>query len=138
MRSCIIFVLCLASFVASSTGRTCKNAHPTAEEEYGYCQAVLVDDTLYVSGSVGRGEMPQAIEQAYATIRKSLSDFDMDFSHVVKETVFTTDIEALKDNHEVRKKFYGNQFPASSWIQIDRLFQPDYVIEVEVTAKRLD
>jgi 2-iminobutanoate/2-iminopropanoate deaminase len=52
------------------------------EKEYGYCQAVKVDNTIYASGQVshddkgnivGRGEMEAQMRQAYANIEKVLA-----------------------------------------------------------------
>jgi enamine deaminase RidA (YjgF/YER057c/UK114 family) len=52
------------------------------EKEYGYCQAVKVDNTIYASGQVshddkgnivGRGEMEAQMRQAYANFEKVLA-----------------------------------------------------------------
>ena len=104
------------------------------EDEIGYAQAVRVGNTLYISGSVGEGAMPQAVDQAFGAIQKTLAHYGLDFRHVVKENAFTTDIEALKAANEVRKKYYGTDFPAATWVQIARLFSPQHVLEVEVIA----
>lgn len=104
------------------------------ENETGYAQAVRVGNTLYVSGSVGGGAMPDAIKKAYDTIARTLSAHKLGFQHIVKENVYTTDLDALKTNKAVRKTYYGTDFPAATWVQVSRLFQPEYVIEVEVIA----
>lgn len=104
------------------------------ENEIGYAQAVRVGNTLYVSGSVGAGPMPQAIDAAFGSIKATLAHYGLDFRHVVKENAYTTDLEALKAAKDVRKKYYGTDFPAATWVQVVRLFQPEYVLEVEVVA----
>jgi len=104
------------------------------EDTYGYRQAVRVGNTLYVSGAVGGGDMPDAIRTAYGKLSRALAHFGLGFQHVVKENVFTTQLDALKEHRAVRKEFYGTDFPAATWVQIDRLFQPNYVIEVEIIA----
>ena len=104
------------------------------ENDIGYAQAVRVGNTLYISGSVGEGPMPQAVDQAFGSIKKTLAHYGLDFRHVVKENAFTTDIDALKAAAEVRKAYYGTDFPATTWIQISRLFSPQHVLEVEVIA----
>jgi enamine deaminase RidA (YjgF/YER057c/UK114 family) len=104
------------------------------EDEIGYAQAVRVGNTLYISGSTGSGNMPDAIRSAFTAIKETLAAYHLDFRHVVKETAYTTDIEALKAANEVRKAYYGSDFPAATWIQIDRLFTPETVLEVEVIA----
>lgn len=104
------------------------------ENDIGYAQAVRVGNTLYVSGSVGGGEMPGAIRQAFDTIARTLAAHRLGFQHVVKENIFTTDLEALKANKDVRKPYYHGDYPAGTWVQVSRLYDPQYVIEVEVTA----
>ena len=104
------------------------------EDDYGYRQAVRVGHTLYIAGCTGGGEMPDAIRTAYGKIQKTLAHYGLTFANIVKETVYTTKFEELKLHRAVRKEFYGVDFPASTWIQIDRLFNPAYVIEVETIA----
>ncbi len=105
------------------------------EKEWGYAQAVRVGDTLYLSGTTGRGEsMADQVRNAYERIRRTLEHFGADVTDVVRETVFTTDMEALKAASGTRKEFYKGHTPASSWIGIDRLFVPGILVEIEVTA----
>lgn len=104
------------------------------EDDFGYRQAVRIGNTLYISGSVGAGDMNKAIPQAYDALKKTLEHFGLGFEHVVKETVFTTDLEALKAGREIRKPYYKGQYPAATWVQITRLFRPEYTIEVELIA----
>jgi 2-iminobutanoate/2-iminopropanoate deaminase len=105
------------------------------EKEWNYAQAVRVGNTLYVSGTTGRGAtMEEQVRNAYERIGKTLTSFGADFGDIVKETVFTTDLDALKQARDARKAFYGEHTPASSWIGIDRLFVPEVKIEVEVIA----
>lgn len=137
----LVLVFTLAACVSkpsSKPSRHCYHSNEQVEQTYGYCQAVSVGDTLHISGSVGAGDMPEAIKKAYDHIGATLAAHDMDFSDVVSETVFTTNIDQLIEHQGVRKAYYGDVFPASSWIQIERLFLPEFVIEVEVTAVRMD
>jgi enamine deaminase RidA (YjgF/YER057c/UK114 family) len=104
------------------------------ERDIGFARAVKVDNILYVSGSVGWGKMTEAIDIAYKRIEKTLKAHGLDFKHVVSERVYTTDIEALKEAKEQRKKYFTEGYPSSTWVQIDQLFNPDLVIEVEMVA----
>ena len=53
---------------------------------------------------------------------------------MVKENLYTTDIEAVKQNNHVRKAFYKGDFPAATWVQIPRLYMQQATIEVELVA----
>lgn len=100
----------------------------------GYAQAVLVDNVLYVSGTVSREVTPEGITRLYSTIEKTLAHYGAGFQHVVKENLYTTDIEAMKRHNTARKAFYKGDFPAATWVQISRLFMAEAKLEVEVIA----
>ena len=104
------------------------------ERDIGYAQAVRVGDTLYISGSVGKGEMAEAIRHAYDELKATLTAHGLDFRNVVKENVFTTDLDAFIKNKDLRKGYYGNEYPAATWVQVQRLYLPSFVVEVELTA----
>ena len=101
----------------------------------GYAQAVLVDNVLYISGTVSRGTtMAEQLKGAYSSIERTLQQYGLTFQNVVKETLYTTDIEAVKQNNDVRKPFYKGDYPAATWVQISRLYMPTALVEVEVVA----
>jgi len=71
------------------------------EKEYGYSQAVKVDNTIYVSGQVshddkgnivGRGDMQVQMRQAYANIEKVLAQYGATIDNIVDEVPFVTDM----------------------------------------------
>jgi len=78
--------------------------------------------------------MGTQLRQAYRGIETTLKAYGLDLRHVVKETVMTTDIDALALNNEVRKAFYKGDYPAASWMQVTRLLMPAALVEVEVIA----
>ncbi|MEO6720066.1 MAG: Rid family hydrolase [Ferruginibacter sp.] len=102
----------------------------------GYAEAVLVDNILYISGSISRGTIAEQLQGIYTGLGNTLKAYGASYKNVVKETLFTTDIEAVKANNSVRKAFYNGDFPAATWVQITRLFsgRPDAQIEVELIA----
>ena len=82
-----------------------------------YSQAVLADNTLYVSGQIGidpytgklvEGGVSRQAERVMKNIRAILKEEDMDFSHVVKCSIFLSDMSLYKDVNEV----YGSYFQA--------------------------
>jgi 2-iminobutanoate/2-iminopropanoate deaminase len=103
------------------------------EKQWGYAQAVRIGNTIYLSGTTGRGEtLEQQLQSAYDRISRTLAHYGAAPRQIVKETIFTTDMEALQAAQPSRRKFYGDHAPASSWIGIDRLFVPRLKIEIEV------
>lgn len=100
----------------------------------GYVQVVKVDNVLYISGAVAREVTPEGITRVYQALERSLKSFGATFQNVVKENLYTTDIEAMKQHNAARKAFYKGDFPAATWVQITRLFMADAKLEVELIA----
>lgn len=99
------------------------------EKEYGYSQAVKVDNTIYVSGQVshddkgnivGSRNMELQMRQAYANIKKVLAKYDATMDNIVDEMLFVTDMDVafaarVKCRQEV---FSGNPVLASTIVQV--------------------
>lgn len=100
----------------------------------GYAQVVKIDNVLYVSGTVTQDLTPEGVKGLYTRLEKSLQHFGADFQHVVKENLYTVDIEAMKALNYVRKPFYKGDFPAATWVQVSRLFTPQIKLEIELVA----
>jgi 2-iminobutanoate/2-iminopropanoate deaminase len=115
------------------------------EKDFGYSQAVLIDKTLYISGSVavdanGRlvapGDMAGQMRAAYANIRRTLAANNADFNEIVKETIYTTDMEALLKASDLRFEYYDKErLPTVSWVQVQRLMDPGFLVEIEAVAE---
>ena len=100
----------------------------------GYVQVVKVDNVLYISGAVAREVTPEGITRVYQALEKSLQSFGATFQNVVKENLYTTDMEAMKKYNHARKVFYKGDFPAATWMGVARLFMHDARLEVELIA----
>jgi enamine deaminase RidA (YjgF/YER057c/UK114 family) len=100
----------------------------------GYVQVLKVDNILYISGAVATEITPNGILQVYQALEKSLRSFGASFQNVVKENLYTTDIEAMKKYNSTRKAFYNGDFPAATWIQVSRLYMSEAKLEVELIA----
>jgi 2-iminobutanoate/2-iminopropanoate deaminase len=120
---------------ATGAAKSCFHRSESVEIDIGYCQAIRSGNTLHISGSVGQGDMPAAMRKAYDTIRQTLDANGLEFRDVVKENVFVTDLDAFIRNKDIRKEYYAGNFPAASWVQVQRLYLPAFVVEVEVTAE---
>lgn len=107
-------------------------------EDAGYAQVVKVGNMLYISGIPTEDLSPKGIDQVYRALGKCLMANGASFADVVKETLYTTDIETMKKYNDVRKKFYKGDFPAATWVQISRLYEPDCKLEVELIAQLTD
>jgi enamine deaminase RidA (YjgF/YER057c/UK114 family) len=87
-------------------------------------------------GKAAQGFRAQAT-QVFENIKTALNSVGGDFEHVVKITTYLTDIEQNAEAYrEVRASFFANKatLPASTLLQITRLANPSYLIEVEAMA----
>ena len=100
----------------------------------GYCQVIKIDNVLYISGAVSNNITPEGITSVYNDLKASLASFGATFENVVKENLYTTDIDEMKKFNYVRKKFYNNDFPAATWVQVQRLYMPKAKLEIELIA----
>lgn len=116
------------------------------EDEYGYAQAVRVEDTIYVSGQVshdedgtivGEDDMEAQMRQAYANMGKVLAQYGADMGNVVEEVLYVTDMEAAFDAAVScrREVFSGMPVVASTIVQIERLAFPEFMIEIKCVAR---
>ncbi len=100
----------------------------------GYAQVVKIDNVLYISGVATNDITPEGITRLYNALKSSLSSYGATFENVVKENLYTTDMEAMTKYNYVRKKFYGQDFPAATWVQIERLYMAKAKLEVDLIA----
>jgi enamine deaminase RidA (YjgF/YER057c/UK114 family) len=100
----------------------------------GYVQVVKVENVLYISGAVARDVTPEGITRVYQSLERSLKSFGATFQNVVKENLYTTDMEAMKRYNDARKVFYKGDFPAATWMGVSRLFMAEAKLEVELIA----
>jgi 2-iminobutanoate/2-iminopropanoate deaminase len=142
----IVRPIILASLTIASLSAMAQQPAPITKEKWhwdnplkqdtsaGYVQTVKVGNVLYISGAVAREVNPDGITRVYKALERSLNSFGATFQNVVKENLYTTDIEAMKTHNAARKVFYKGDFPAATWVQISRLYMTDAKLEVELIA----
>lgn len=133
----VTLALLLGARAAPQPGpdHACYHRHEAEEKEIGYCAMLRSGATLYFSGTDAPAPMPDAIRAVYSRLQRSLAEQGLTFADVVKETVYTTDLDAFTQDAGLRKTFYGDSYPAATWVQVQRLYDPSYVLEVELEAR---
>lgn len=114
------------------------------EKPFGFSQAIMAGDYLFISGCVSWdmdgnpvhvGDFPAQVATVYADIDETLKAHGLDAGDIVKETIYTRDMEGLIAANPTRMDYYKYVSPpASTWIEIARLVHPDLLLEVEITA----
>ena len=137
----------LVAAVASADGKPIvKHTNPvTLSKPTGYTHVVEVKGgrTLYVSGQialdragavVGKGDLQAQTRQVFENLRSALAASGATFDHVVKITVFMTDVAGLQAFRDVRDRYFTKNPPASTLVQVVRLARPELMIEIEAVA----
>jgi 2-iminobutanoate/2-iminopropanoate deaminase len=114
-----------------------------------YNQAVLTGETLYISGQIcidpatgnlKNKDIQEETHQVMHNLKAILQGAAMDFSHVVKTTIYITDMNQFSAVNEVYGKYFeSNQptgqagFPARETVQVSAL--PKFVnVEISMIA----
>ena len=109
-----------------------------------YSQAVIIDSFLYASGQLGinpqtgnlEGDTIQSqTKQSLSNIKAILAEAEMDFSNVVKTTVFLSDIALFADFTAVYSEAFPNNAPARSCVAVKGL-PKNALVEIEVIAHK--
>lgn len=133
----LAFYLSACACLPSAKNAIDRKYYNSWEMDIGYAQVVKVGSRIYISGVVSDASTFDAqLQEDYAVIQKILKDYGVDGKAVVKETIFTRDLEVLKKAISVRKQFYvdGN-YPSATWVQVQRLYMENNLVEVEVEAE---
>ena len=108
------------------------------EHDIGFSQSVRVGNRILVSGTVADDstfkDQESQLQDIYATLEKTLAHDGASLAHVIKETIFCLDMDDLIRCQEIRKTWYKGNLPATTWLQVARLYSPGHLIEIEVEA----
>lgn len=114
----------------------------------GLSHAVIVDmgksQMVILSGQVpldsrgnlvGKDDMGKQTEQVFVNIKNILSELGGTMDNLVKIGVFITDASQIQAFREARNRFINiDHAPASTFVQVSKLFRDDVFIEIEATA----
>ena len=111
---------------------------------YSHVVKALGGQTVYLYGQValdasgalvGRGDFRAQTQQVFENIKAALAAAGVDFSHVVKLTIFVVDRSELPAFREVRDRYVNTDAPpASTLVEVRGLASDDFLLEVEAIA----
>ena len=90
----------------------------------------------YVPGTavVGAGDITAQSERIFEIIGAILAAHGASFTDVLHVRTFMTDLDHLAGYGAVRRRYFTDSPPASTTVQVSRLFLPEALVEVEVLA----
>lgn len=107
------------------------------ESKVGYSRAVVVNDTIFISGTAGQG--PDAYTQtrdALATLEKVLTDNGFQLSDVAQSRLVVADFAHWQDAARAHGEVYGDIRPAFSLVHALPFVDDAILVEVEAIAVR--
>ncbi|GLW11043.1 hypothetical protein Misp01_61710 [Microtetraspora sp. NBRC 13810] len=108
-----------------------------------YSHAVRSGNLLFVSGQValdadgavvGEGDMTRQAEFVFDCLERILADQGCTFGDITFIRTHLTDMDLLEEYAEVRTRRITGEPPASTTVEVPRLFRPGLLIEIDVVA----
>jgi len=95
-----------------------------------YNQAVKVNNMLFISGQIAivpatglifNSDIVGETHQVMHNLKSLLNAADMDFQHVVKTTIFLSDMSLFTTVNEIYGKYFTGDFPARETVAVKGL-----------------
>lgn len=110
-----------------------------------YTHVVMTDApvTIYIAGqtprdrdgnTVGKGDMRAQILQVVANLKAALAAAGATLDDVVKTTTYVTDCDEFFRHSDLRTSLFGKTPPTSTTLEVKRLANPDFLVEIEAIA----
>jgi reactive intermediate/imine deaminase len=142
MKSLVL--VSLAALVSIAGAHEIERINPQGmTQPTAYSHLVKHGELMFIAGQValdaagnviGEGDMTAQYRQALENMKTVLASEGADFSDVVKITIFTTNIDEFRKAGSLRSEFFGDDAPASTLVQIERLARPVFLVEIEAIA----
>ena len=112
------------------------------EDIVGYCRAVKIGNTLEVSGTVAtegsdvvaKGDFYGQTKFIIEKIEKVLKQAGFELKDVVRTRTFVTDISKWEAVGKAHGEFFKDIKPVTSLVEVCALIDPDFLVEIEVSA----
>lgn len=123
-----------------------RDTYPEQKLDNDLCQAVIAGDTIYLRGqaaqeletnaSVAVGDPAGQAEQVMRNVETLLGECDARREHIVKATVYLTDIRYREPVYRVLGHWLKGVFPVFTGVVVAALARPERLVEADVIAVR--
>lgn len=106
-----------------------------------YSQAVILNNVLYTSGQIGldpqtgdlKDGIKEQVKQVMENLKALLKEADMDFSNVVKTTIFLKSMDDFTTVNQIYASYFNENPPARSCVEVSAL-PKGALVEIELIA----
>jgi enamine deaminase RidA (YjgF/YER057c/UK114 family) len=161
---CIALLACASSTVRPQKQQSAERGNPMSMQNHkfrlfnpdtmakpvaGYSQVAEVTGgkLVYIAGQValdtsgtlvGKDDFPAQVEQVFKNLKAAVEAAGGDFNDVIKLNFYcaeSVDPALIPQVRGIRDKYVNTQNPpTSTFVVVDRLVRPEWLIEVEATA----
>jgi enamine deaminase RidA (YjgF/YER057c/UK114 family) len=125
-------------FINPETVSTPRSYSHAAIIDLGNCKMVIMSGQVALDAKgnlVGANDIAKQTEQVFRNIKSVVEAAGGKIDHLVKLGYFTTDVTRINDIRAIRDQFITSKTkPASTLVQVNKLFREDVLIEIEATA----
>src|ERR1700730_2376098 len=85
--------------------------------------------------NIGKGNMQEQLTVVYDMVARALKAVNLTWANVIHIYTFTTNMdEYMKYEKPIAKAAFGEKPPASTLVEVSKLVDPDWLVEVQVDA----
>lgn len=110
----------------------------TAQIDLGNCKMIIISGQVAFDNKgtlVGNGDFEKQAEQVFLNLKNTVESAGGSMDDIVKLGIYVIDMSQIQTLRAVRDKFVNVKHPpASTLVQVNKLFRDDVLIEVEATA----
>lgn len=143
-----ILFIAMAGFSQTTTYNIQFTNPSSVSAPKGYSHAAIIDlgncKMIIMSGQVafdkqgnliGKDNVEKQTEQVFLNIKSIVEELGGSMNNIVKLGYFVADVMQIQTIRNVRDKFINTKNPpASTLVQVSKLFRDDILIEIEATA----
>ena len=116
------------------------------EDIVGYSRAVQIGNQLEISGTVavdengvvGKGDHYAQTKFILQKIEGVLKKAGFDLKDVIRTRIFVTDTRHWEEIGKAHGEVFKDIKPVTTMVEISKLVDPDFLVEIETSAIRLD
>ncbi|MEM9287634.1 MAG: RidA family protein [Pseudomonadota bacterium] len=116
---------------------------PDPFEPYKISQGFVAGDFVFLSGQaaidkqgelVGVGDFNAQATRVMANIAELLGEVGLSLDHIVKVTIYLTDMANFEAIMALREQYFTRPWPADTIVEVKSLALPELMLEIDATA----